>query len=116
MEKEDKVIIVEGRTDKQQISKIIAEDVEIICTNGTIGIDRLEQLILDHDLDHKDVYILVDEDYSGHKLRKQLSFELPHADHIYIDRAYREVAATPAQELAAVLLSKRISIHPIFLS
>jgi toprim domain protein len=115
MENLEKVIIVEGRTDKEQISKIIVEDIEIICTNGTIGVDRLEQLILDYDLDNKDVYILVDEDYSGQKLRKQLSHELPHAEHIYIDKAYREVATTPAQELATALLSKSIAVNPFFL-
>lgn len=112
----EKVIIVEGKTDKQQIQKVINEDVEIVCTNGTLGVERLEQLILDYDLDHKDVFILVDEDHSGHKLRKQLSFELPHAEHIYIDRSFREVAATPEPELAQALVSRSISVDPIFLT
>lgn len=110
-----KVIIVEGRTDKHQIQKIINEDVEIICTNGTLGVERLEELIFDYDLDNKEVYILVDEDDSGHKLRKQLSFELPHAEHIYIDRSFREVAATPEPELASALVSRSISVNPTFL-
>ncbi|WP_232306018.1 toprim domain-containing protein [Pontibacillus litoralis] len=111
-----KTIIVEGTSDKREIRKIINEPVEIICTNGTLGIERLEELILEHDLDNKEVYILVDEDDSGHKLRKQLQMELPHAEHIYVDKAYREVAATPAPELATALVSKRISVNPLFLA
>ncbi|MDC3417891.1 toprim domain-containing protein [Aquibacillus salsiterrae] len=110
-----KVIIVEGRTDKKQIEKVIEEDVEIICTNGTLGVERLEELLIEYDLDNKEVYILVDEDDSGKKLRKQLSFELPHAEHIYVDKTFREVAATPASELATALLSRRFQINPLFL-
>lgn len=110
-----KVIIVEGRTDKKQIEKIINEEVEIICTNGTIGLGKLDQLLEEYDLDNKQVYILVDEDKAGHKLRKLLSVELPHAEHIYIDKAFREVAATPVTELATALLSRRILVNPLFL-
>lgn len=115
MDELQKVIIVEGRTDKQQIKKIINEHVEIICTNGTLGVERLEELIFEYDLDNKDVFILVDEDDSGHKLRKQLSHELPHAEHIYIDKTFREVAATPEPELASALISRSISVDPLFL-
>lgn len=107
---DEKVIIVEGRTDKQQIDKIIDEDLQIICTNGTLGVERLEELLIEYDLDNKEVYILVDEDKAGYKLRKQLSIELPHAEHIYIDKAYREVAATPETELASALLRDRKSV------
>ncbi|WP_186578173.1 toprim domain-containing protein [Aquibacillus kalidii] len=110
-----KVIIVEGRSDKIQIEKIIDEDVEIICTNGTLGVERLEELLIEHDLDNKDVYILVDEDNAGHKLRKQLSMELPHAEHIHIDKTFREVAATPQSELAIALIGSSLSVNPIFL-
>ncbi|QDP41011.1 toprim domain-containing protein [Radiobacillus deserti] len=112
----EKVIIVEGRSDKKQIEKIIDEHVEIVCTNGTIGVGRLEELLEEYDLDNKDVFILVDEDRAGLKLRKQLAIELPHAIHIHIDKAYREVAATPEAELATALLGKRITVNPIFLT
>ncbi|GGB36367.1 topoisomerase [Virgibacillus dakarensis] len=111
----DKVIIVEGLTDKKQIKKVITEDVEIICTNGTLGVERFDELLYTYDLDNKDVFILVDEDESGIKLRKQLARELPHAEHIYVNSEYREVATTPEQILATVLVSKRIAVNPIFL-
>ncbi|WP_425495062.1 toprim domain-containing protein [Ornithinibacillus caprae] len=111
----DKVIIVEGLTDKKQIQKVIDEDVTIICTNGTFGVERFDELLETYDLDHKDVYILVDEDQSGQKLRKQLSKELPHAEHIYISSEFREVATTPESFLATILVGKRFSVNPLFL-
>ncbi|PAV28667.1 topoisomerase [Virgibacillus profundi] len=109
------VIIVEGLTDKRQIEKLITDDVTILCTNGTLSIERFDDLLEEYDLDYRDVIILVDEDKSGMKLRKQLARELPHAEHIRVSSDYREVATTPENILATALLSKRISVNPIFL-
>ncbi|SFF90565.1 toprim domain protein [Halobacillus alkaliphilus] len=111
----ERIIIVEGITDKRKIKKILDEDIEIICTHGTLGIERMEELIYDYNLDERRVYILVDEDDSGYKLRKQLSEELPHAVHIYIDKAFREVAATPEPELARALLNRHFNVKSIYL-
>lgn len=111
----EKVIIVEGLTDKRQVKKVITDEVTIVCTNGTLGVERLDELLETYELDYKDVYILVDEDYSGIKLRKQLARELPHAEHIYVSSEYREVATTPEQALATALVSKRIAVNPLFL-
>ncbi|WP_181349559.1 toprim domain-containing protein [Thalassobacillus sp. CUG 92003] len=115
MDEEERIVIVEGITDKKQLKKILAEDIDIVCTHGTLGVERMEEIILDHNLDHRPVYILVDEDHSGYKLRKQLSHELPHAEHIYIDKTFREVAATPEPELARALLSRHFTVKPIYL-
>ncbi|HLR61326.1 MAG TPA: toprim domain-containing protein [Lentibacillus sp.] len=111
----EKVIIVEGLTDKKQIKKVIAEDAEIICTNGTLGVEKFDELLEDYDLDNRDVYILVDEDSPGIRLRNQLSRELPHAEHIYVSSDYREVATTPENILATELAGKRFEVNPIFL-
>ncbi|MFD1362550.1 toprim domain-containing protein [Lentibacillus salinarum] len=111
----EKVIIVEGLTDKKQVKKVIAEEAEIICTNGTLGVEKFDELLDNHDLDNRDVYILVDEDSPGIKLRNQLSRELPHARHIYVSSEYREVATTPENILATELVGKRIAVNPIFL-
>ncbi|WP_430791174.1 toprim domain-containing protein [Virgibacillus flavescens] len=111
----DKVIIVEGLTDKKQIEKIITDPVTIICTNGTLGVARFDELLDKYDLDNKDVFILTDEDSAGMKLRKQLSRELPHAVHIYVSGEFREVATTPESVLANALVSKRINVNPLFL-
>ncbi|MBV7505872.1 toprim domain-containing protein [Bacillus sp. sid0103] len=109
----DKVLIVEGKSDKNKVKKIVKEPVEIICTNGTISISKLDELI--EFLEDKDVYILVDADFSGEKLRKQLKRELPQAEHLYIDRMYREVATAPVHHLATVLLGANIDVHTEFL-
>ncbi|MBM7600649.1 toprim domain protein [Virgibacillus halotolerans] len=111
----EKVIIVEGLTDKREIKKIINEDVIIICTNGTLGVERFDNLLETYDLDHKEVFIFVDEDPSGISLRRQLKNELPHATHIYVSSDYKEVAATPAYMLATALAGQGIAVNPNFL-
>ena len=113
MEHNHKVIIVEGASDKRKVQPILKEPVDIICTNGTISLSRLDELI--ESLFDKDVYILVDADESGEKLRKQFKREFPEASHLYIDKMYREVATTPEKHLAAVLLSANIDVHAEFL-
>ncbi|MDR4889459.1 hypothetical protein E1I69_05165 [Bacillus timonensis] len=109
----EKVIIVEGRTDKKKIETVVNEPVEIICTNGTISISKLDELI-EH-LFNKDVYILVDADSAGDKLRKQFKREFPEARHLFIDKTYREVATAPEHHIATVLLSANIDVHAEFL-
>lgn len=111
----DTVIIVEGITDKQLVEKIITDQVIIICTHGTFGIERFDELLETYDLDNKKVFILVDEDKAGIELRKQLARELPHADHIYVSEEYGEVATTPADVLATAIVSKHIAVDPLFL-
>ena len=44
-EPSDKVIIVEGVSDKKRVQPVLNQDVEIICTNGTISQDKLDQLV-----------------------------------------------------------------------
>ncbi len=109
----DKVLIVEGKSDKQRVKNIVKEPVEIICTNGTISQTKLDELI--DFLEDKDVYILVDADKAGEKLRKQLKSEFPQAEHLYIDRMYREVATAPVRHLATVLLGANIDVHTEYL-
>lgn len=111
-----KIIIVEGLTDKKQIEKVITdEDVIIICTNGTLGIERFDELLEHYHLDDRDVFILVDEDDAGIALRKQLRAELPHAEHIYVSDEFREVATTPEDVLATTLAGKDISVNAFYL-
>lgn len=109
----EKVIIVEGTTDKRKVLSVINEPVDIVCTNGTISIARLDELI--ERLFDKDVYILVDADQSGERIRKQFKREFPEAKHLYIDKAYREVASAPTYHIATVLLQANIEINTKFL-
>ncbi|MGV2939958.1 toprim domain-containing protein [Mesobacillus sp. LC4] len=113
MDENYKVIIVEGSSDKKKVQAVLNEPVEIICTNGTIGVSKLDELI--DSLFDKDVYILVDADASGEKLRKQFKREFPEANHLYIDRMYREVATAPENHLATVLIGANIDVHAEYL-
>ncbi|WP_080875162.1 toprim domain-containing protein [Oceanobacillus timonensis] len=113
----NKVMIVEGLSDKKHIEKILDDNtITIVCTNGTIGVEKLEELLECYHLDDTEVFILVDEDESGMKLRKQLAGELPHAEHIYVSSEFREVAATPKKKLASILAGKRIGIDLNYLA
>lgn len=109
----EKVIIVEGKTDKRKVENVVNEPVEIICTNGTLSLSRLDEII--DCLYDKEVFILVDADNSGEKLRKQFKREFPEAKHLYIDRTYREVATAPDKHIASVLLQANIHVHTKFL-
>ena len=64
----NKVIIVEGKSDKKKVQQVIAEPVNIICTHGTMSIDKLDDMI--ETLYGKQVYILADSDDEGEKIRK----------------------------------------------
>lgn len=110
----NKVLIVEGNSDKRKLAPIIAESVDIICTNGTISHEKLEQFI--ERWTDEDIIILVDSDKSGEKLRKQLKSAFPLAKHLYVDKKYREVAAAPYFHLATLLLSAHIAVHHEFLN
>lgn len=110
-----KVIIVEGLSDKKHIQKIIAEDIEIICTNGTFAIERFDEMLEKFDLDHCEVYIFVDSDPSGVKLRRQLTAELPHAQHLYIPDEHEEVERTPENIIAVELTKHHITVMPRWL-
>lgn len=113
MRDSEKVIIVEGKSDKKKVSAIINEPVEIICTNGTISLTKLDELV--EFLEKKQVYILADADEAGEKLRKHFKRELPEAIHLYIDKSYREVATAPKKHLATVLLAANIDVHKEYL-
>lgn len=111
----DKIIIVEGTTDKRKIQKVITDHVEIICTYGTFSIERFDELLEAYDLDNQEVYIFVDEDKAGIELRKQLRHELPNARHLHVNEEYGEVASTPEGILAQTLVRNHIDVHPIYL-
>lgn len=112
---DNKIIIVEGLSDKNHIRKVIQEDIDIICTHGTFGVEKFDEMLDEFDLDYRDVYIFVDADESGIKLRKQLTKELPHAKHMYIPEEYQEVERTPENVIATELVKHNFHINPIYL-
>lgn len=112
-ETSEKVIIVEGVSDKKRIQLVLNENVEIKCTNGTISQDKLDHLV--EELEKREVYIFFDADDSGEKMRKRFKRELPNARHLYINKMYREVASTPLNHLASVLLAADFDVKLQFL-
>lgn len=98
---ENKVIIVEGTSDRKRVKVVLDEPVNVVCTYGTLSDEKLEALIFP--IENSDVYILVDADDAGEKLRKQLKRELPNATHLYTQKDYGQVETTPLNYLAQVL-------------
>lgn len=66
------VIIVEGKTDKEQLLRVLAEPVTIYCTYGSYSQEKGEQLLAQAE-SADEVYLFTDEDDSGKKLRASLS-------------------------------------------
>lgn len=107
---ETKIIIVEGLADKIQLEKVVQPSIDIICTHGTFGIEKFDMMLEKHDLDNREVYIFVDEDDAGKKLRKQLRAELSHAIDLCIHPEYVEVESAPLSHLAHILQEQGIAI------
>ena len=97
----DKVLIVEGITDKRRIEKVLIEPVQIICTHGTMGVEKLDEIL--EQVNDNEIYILSDADKEGRNIRKWFKKHLSESTHIYIDPKFSEVANCPADYLANVL-------------
>ncbi|HEX3015760.1 MAG TPA: toprim domain-containing protein [Desulfobacteria bacterium] len=110
---DDRVIIVEGKTDKLRLKQVLAEPVDIVCTYGTLSLAKLDQFILS--LQDREVYVITDADFSGNKLRRQLKQELPNAKHLYTRTMYGQVANTPLEYLAKLLGDAHFSVKEEFL-
>ncbi|MEG0449953.1 MAG: toprim domain-containing protein [Lysinibacillus sp.] len=108
-----KCLIVEGRSDKLRIAPIINEAVEIICTNGTIGVNQLEELL--EPFEDYELYTFFDADASGDKLRALMNRHFPEAQHLRTLPTYKEVETTPNRVLASILLKAHFSIHKQFI-
>src|SRR5699024_5371552 len=92
---DNRIIIVEGINDKRLIQKVLREKVLIICTYGTFGIEKFDEMLEEYDLDNREVYIFVDADEPGIELRRELMKELHQAQNIYIPSEHVEVEITP---------------------
>lgn len=106
-----KFIIVEGNSDRDRILQLLHEPVEIIVTYGTLSQEKIENLIIP--IEHEDVYVLVDADYAGNKLRKQLKQILPNAIHLYTRKMYKEIATTPEDHLLKILSDAHFLVKPL---
>lgn len=98
----NKVLIVEGKTDKRRLEEVLVEPVQIICTFGTMGIGKLDEII--EQLDDSQIFILSDADKEGKNIRKWFKKHLSESTHIYIDPKFGEVGRCPHDYLANLLL------------
>lgn len=92
------IIIVEGKHDRARLRPLLTDDVDILCTYGTPGTERLEH-IKKYAANAVYVFIFTDNDSSGRKIRALLSEELPDAIHMYTKRGYAGVEGTPVEYL-----------------
>jgi len=93
---------------------VLAESIEIICTNGTASATRLEELLSPYE--EQVIYVFFDADASGEKLRALMKRVFPEAIHLYTESMYREVETTPLKVLASILLSANINVKTEFLA
>jgi toprim domain protein len=104
------VIIVEGKTDKERLLRVLAEPVTIYCTYGTYSSEKGGELAAKTNA-AEEVYLFTDEDFSGKKLRKQLMEDFPDAIHLHTEKMYGEVANTPLDVLAEILDRAGFSVN-----
>jgi toprim domain protein len=91
------VIIVEGKKDKTRLSRILSSEIQIYCTYGTLSARRLDTLR--KMIGSRPVYLFLDNDPSGRRIRGMLSEVFPDAEHIYTRKGYRGVEGTPEEYL-----------------
>lgn len=95
------IIIVEGKNDRSRLRRLLKPEVEILCTFGTLNTLKLETLR--KKAGHSEVYLYMDNDSSGKRIRGVLRDAFPDAGHIYTRRGYAGVEGTPDEYLIAQL-------------
>ncbi len=93
----DAVMIVEGKNDKSRLARVLSPKIPIYCTFGTLNAQRLDTLR--KIAGGRQVYLFLDNDSSGKRIRGMLADVFPDAEHIYTRRGYRGVEGTPEEYL-----------------
>lgn len=104
-----KCIVVEGRADKLRMKPILAEDVTILCTNGTISEVDLIDLLQAYE--HDEIVTFFDADKNGEKLRKLMKRAFPEAQQMIIPKQYIEVEKTPTAILRDLLQQAKFLVR-----
>ncbi|AZS17186.1 toprim domain-containing protein [Paenibacillus lutimineralis] len=94
-------IIVEGKNDRSKLLRLLHEDIYIHCTFGTLNNLKLESLR--KQVGDDEVYLFMDNDASGKKIRAILRDTFPDAVQIYTRRGYAGVEGTPDEYIIAQL-------------
>ncbi|GIO39369.1 MULTISPECIES: toprim domain-containing protein [Paenibacillus] len=94
-------IIVEGKNDRSKLRRVLRDNVNIHCTFGTLNTMKLEALR--KQVADDEVFLFMDNDSSGKKIRGVLRDLFPDAVHIYTRRGYAGVEGTPEEYVIAQL-------------
>ncbi|MEF2968491.1 toprim domain-containing protein [Paenibacillus sp. M1] len=94
-------IIVEGKNDRSKLRRLISEEVRIHCTFGTLNTLKLEDLR--KRVRDDEVFLFLDNDPSGKRIRGVLRDAFPDAEQIYTRRGYAGVEGTPDEYVIAQL-------------
>lgn len=79
-------IIVEGKNDRSRLRRLLEPEVDILCTFGTLNTLKLESLR--NTIRDGEVYLYMDNDSSGKKIRAVLRDAFPDAIHMYTRKGY----------------------------
>lgn len=90
-------LIVEGKNDRSRLRRLLTDSVDIMCTYGTLNTERIEKLR--KQVGEKPVYLFMDNDPSGKRIRGMLRDMFPDAVHLYTRRGYAGVEGTPEEYL-----------------
>lgn len=94
-------IIVEGKNDRSKVRRLVNQEVSIYCTFGTLNSLKMESLR--KQVRDDDVYLFMDNDSSGKKIRGILRDLFPDAIQMYTRRGYAGVEGTPDEYIIAQL-------------
>lgn len=89
------IIIVEGKNDRKRLRRLLSEEVEILCTFGSLNAEKIEQL--KKRIADRPVYLFTDNDSPGKKIRALLRDAFPEAEQIYTRKGYAGVEGTPEE-------------------
>ncbi|MEK0315374.1 toprim domain-containing protein [Cohnella sp. 56] len=108
----DIAIIVEGKNDRSRLARVLSGDVPIHCTFGTLSSERIEALR--KAVGRRHVYLYMDNDASGRRIRGMLRDVFPDAEHIYTRRGYAGVEGTPEEYLIQQLEKAGLEEHILY--
>ncbi|GAB6927154.1 hypothetical protein JCM10914A_11370 [Paenibacillus sp. JCM 10914] len=104
-------IIVEGKNDRSRLRRLLTTDITILCTFGTLNTTKIETLL--KQVRDQEVYLFMDNDSSGKRIRGQLRDAFPDAEQIYTRRGYAGVEGTPDEYLIGQL--EKAGLEPYIL-
>lgn len=101
--------VVEGKSDKQKLLRILPDSAIILCTNGTISEEDMLTLLEPFEQTHQYV-TLFDADKNGQKLRDLMNRIYPEALQLIIPLQYKEVAETPTRIIRSMFKENKIKV------